>query len=144
MTPEPRNTSSGTNGARPGEHRAWAESEQITVTETLDLSPLELERSDNLLRFTFSEQVDILPELPADYELLLTNKLAPILAEQTELSAEISLRGLAAISSRQLGSLIALQKVLRPRFGKLPLTNASDGVRHLLDLTRTNQLFELR
>ncbi len=114
-----------------------------TVMETLDLSPLELKREGNLLRFTFAEQVDILPELPADYEALLTEKLAPILAHQATLTAEISLEGLAAISSRQLGSLITLGKVLRPRFGRLALTNISGGVRHLLGLTRTDQLFDL-
>jgi anti-anti-sigma regulatory factor len=109
-----------------------------------DLSPLDLQRTGDHLRFVLSSQQDILSELPKDYEQLLNTKLTAILAESQPLTAEVHLRDLAGISSRQLGSLIALQKVLRQRFGRVPITGVSDNVRRVLSMTHVAELFELR
>lgn len=108
-----------------------------------DLSPLELQRTGDHLRFVLKEQADILPELPADYEQLLARRLSDILAAREPLTVEIDLTGVTAVSSRQLGSLIALHKVLRPRFGRIPVHGLSGSVRHVLELTRTDTLFDL-
>lgn len=108
-----------------------------------DVAPLELHREGNHLRFVFAAQAEILPELPGDYEELLTQRLHQLLAEPTPLTAEIDLRDVPGVSSRQLGSLIALQKVLRPRFGRLPITGLSDGVRRSLVTTRVDRLFAI-
>ena len=113
------------------------------MASTPDLSPLELQRSGDHLRFILCPQRDIIPELPADYEQLLNTRLIHILAELQPLTAEVYLQDLAAISSRQLGSLIALQKVLRPRFGRIPITGVSDNVRRILLMTHVAELFEL-
>ncbi len=108
-----------------------------------DLSPLALQRVGNRLRFTLAARGEELPELPANYEELLTTHLAHLLKDPAPYTAEVNLEGCPGISSRQLGSLIALQKILRPRFGRIPITGVSDSVRHLLELTRTDQLFDV-
>ena len=110
---------------------------------TPDVSPLELQAHGNHLRFVLSSQADIMAELPADYEDLLRVQLEQILTDSRPLTVEANLAGQAVISSRQLGSLIALQKVLRPRFGRIPLTGVSDGIRHLLARTHIDKLFDL-
>ncbi len=108
-----------------------------------DVSPLELQRSGNHLRFVLGSHSDALAELPADYEQLLTSRLEEILAEPKPLTIEVNLQDRPGISSRQLGSLIALQKVLRPRFGRIPLTGLSEGIRHLLSRTHIEKLFDV-
>jgi anti-anti-sigma regulatory factor len=108
-----------------------------------DLTPLGVQRTGDHLTFTLMSSEDILPELPADYEQLLSMRLQEILAEPRNLTAEVNLADLTGISSRQLGSLIALQKVLRPRFGRVPVTGLSANVRHVLTLTHVDRLFEL-
>ncbi len=113
------------------------------MASTPDLSPLELQRSGDHLRFILSTQRDILSELPSDYEQLLNTRLIQLLAEPQPLTAEVNLQQLAGLSSRQLGSLIALQKVLRPRFGRLRITGVSDNVRRILSMTHVAELFEL-
>jgi hypothetical protein len=109
-----------------------------------DLTPLVVERTGDHLTFKLRDQEEILLQLPDDYEVVLAQRLAGLLSEEdASLTAEISLDGLIGISSRQLGSLIALGKVLRPRFGTVPVTHVSAGVRRLLALTRTDRLFAL-
>jgi ABC-type transporter Mla MlaB component len=108
-----------------------------------DLSPLELHREKNHLRFSFVEQAEILAELPRDFEQLLADRLADILHEPVELTAEVQLKKLPGLNSRQLGSLIALQKVLRTRIRSVRVSGASESIRHLLVLTHLDQLFVL-
>jgi anti-anti-sigma regulatory factor len=91
-----------------------------------------------------STQPDIMAELPADYEQLLKDRLQQVLADTGPLTVEVNLEGQAVISSRQLGSLIALQKVLRPRFGSIPLIGVSENIRHLLTRTHVDKLFDLK
>lgn len=113
------------------------------VAATPDLSPLALHRETNHLEFVLRGQQEIMVQLPADYEQVLAERLAEVLAEPEPLTAEINLHQVAGISSRQLGSLIALGKVLRPRFGRVRVTNVAPAVRHLMEMTRTDQLFQL-
>ncbi len=109
-----------------------------------DLTPLAIQRTEDHLRFVLKpHQGDIIPELPDDYEEVLAERLSDLLADSTALSVEIDLRGVSGISSRELGSLIALHKVLRPHFSNVPVKGVSSGVRHLLALTRTDQLFSI-
>ena len=102
-----------------------------------------MQRSGNHLRFVLASHSDALAELPADYEQLLTVRLQEILAQPEPLTIEVDLAGRPGISSRQLGSLIALQKVLRPRFGRIPLTGLSESIRHLLARTHIDKLFDV-
>ncbi len=109
---------------------------------TPDLTPLALRRTGDHLEFVLKPHEGMFPELPADYEQLLANRLADILLEKGPLTVTINLYGVTAVSSRQLGSLIALGKVLRPRFGRAPLSGVSPTVHRLLQVTRTDQLFK--
>ncbi|MCK4342925.1 MAG: STAS domain-containing protein [Phycisphaerae bacterium] len=108
-----------------------------------DLTPLALHREGNHLKFVLRTPKDILAQLPDNYEQILAQRLANLLADETPLTVEINLAGLAGISSRQLGSLIALERVLRPRFGAVLMTNVSPTIRHVLEVTRTERLFKL-
>jgi len=115
-----------------------------TPSATLpDLTPLALHRAGNRLVFTLCQQTDILAQLPANYEEMLRERLADVLSNDAPLNVRIDLENVAAISSRQLGSLIALGKVLRPRCGKALMVGVSPGVRHLLQMTRLDELFTI-
>jgi len=81
-------------------------------------------------------------ELPPDYERFLEEHLEDIAGREVS-RVEFDLQGLPAISSRQLGLMLALQKTLRSRFGTLPLRGVSDGVRRLLALTQTARFFQI-
>ena len=108
-----------------------------------DLTPLALHREGNRLEFVLRAQDEILGQLPDDYEARLTQTMDDLFADAAALTATINLDNIPGLNSRQLGSLIALGKVLRPRFGTIPLVGVSPSVRHLLEMTRTNQLFQL-
>lgn len=109
----------------------------------LDLSPLTAQCDGIVLRFVFTLQDEILPELPADYEAMLADRLVHVLADEALQAAEVDLEDRAGISSRELGALIALLHVLRPRFGTVRLVRVSPMVRNLLVLTHTDRLFVL-
>ena len=83
-------------------------------------------------------------ELPPDYERFLVERLRPLLDPGKSPAVEIDLENLPGISSRQLGLMLALQKALADHYEKLCVTGLSDGVRRLLNLTRTEQFFEIR
>ena len=108
-----------------------------------DITPLALQREGNHLRFTFAPPEEILPELPADYERLLGEQLRTLLQDSAPLTAEVDLHDTPALSSRQLGALIALQRVLRRRFNRVRLTHVSDAIRQLLTKSRVNELYEI-
>lgn len=107
-----------------------------------DLTPLVLKRQADHLRFALLPQEDILAELPTQFEELLRTRLADILREPAPLTADIDLQSVPGLNSRQLGSLIALGKVLRPRFGPVEFVGVSLPVRNLLRLTRLEELFK--
>lgn len=85
---------------------------------------------------------DISVELPQDYDLHLSERFADVLACAAP-EVCVDLASHPAISSRQLGVLIALQRALRPKLRTLRLRNAGPAVLRLLDVTRTRQFFEL-
>ncbi len=117
--------------------------EPSQVASIPDLTPLGLRRAGNTLQFFVRQSDDILEQLPPDYEVVLGTRLRELLDDPAPLAAEIDLEETAGLTSRQLGSLIALGKVLRPRFGAVPIRGLSPSVRHLLEITRTNVLFNL-
>lgn len=114
-----------------------------SVTPLPDLTPLAVRRDGDALTFLLRQQEDILDQLPSDYEVVLGSRLAALLADTTATSAEINLEDVSGITSRQLGALIALGRVLRPRFGMIRVRHVSPSVLHLLKLTRTDALFQL-
>lgn len=113
------------------------------MTFSPDLSPLELHREGSHLRFRFEQDADSLPELPADYENLVRRQLDELLKEDAEFSAEIDLSDQHGISSRQLGSIIALRKALQPRIEHITLRGANANIRQLLRMSRIDELFDV-
>lgn len=113
------------------------------MTALPEILPLQVSREGDHLRFSLASREEILPELPADYEQFLEERLAPLLVERHELRAGIDLEQHPGVSSRELGALITLQKVLRRHFETVPMTGVSDSVRHVLEVMGVGQLFDL-
>lgn len=111
--------------------------------ETSDLGPLTLTHVGDRWRFTLTTPNEISLELPPDYEEYLHAKLDPLLQAPGTPEIEMSLEGLPALSSRQLGLMLALQKTLARHSSRLHVTGVSKGVHHLLNVTRTAQFFDL-
>jgi anti-anti-sigma regulatory factor len=118
-------------------------SERVAMSQTPDLGPLTLTQEGDRWRFTLTTPSEMMLELPSDYERFLTERLEPMLRASALPPIEMDLRGLPAISSRQLGLMLALQRALADRCEKLCVTGLSDGVRRLLNLTRTEQFFRI-
>ena len=117
--------------------------EPARLNESPDLGPLTVKQTAQGLRFTLTAPGQMTLELPPDYEQFLAEKLEPFLSVDKKPQVVMDLRGLLAISSRQLGLLLALHKTLADRYQRLPLAGVSEPVRRLLELTRTIQFFEL-
>lgn len=83
---------------------------------------------------------ELTPDIPGDYDLHLAQKFSELLSARKP-EVQVDLGAHPAISSRQLGVLIALQRALRPKIGLLPLSNVGPAVLRLLDVTRTGQFF---
>jgi anti-anti-sigma regulatory factor len=118
-------------------------SNSASVNEIPDLGPLTLSQKGDRWRFTLTTPHEMTLELPADYDRHLTAKLKPLFGPGRKPAIEMDLQGLPAISSRHLGLMLALQKALADHCQRLPLTGISDGVRRLLNLTRTVQFFDI-
>ena len=118
-------------------------SDRAAMSQTPDLGPLTLTQERDRWRFTLTTPGEIMLELPSDYERFLTERLRPLLGPAAPPAIEMDLQGLPGISSRQLGLMLALQKSLADRCEKLCVTGLSEGVRRLLNLTRTEQFFEI-
>lgn len=112
------------------------------MSEFAEIGPLNLERTTAGLHLTFRDAEDPPPELPGDLDALLAAQLSPWLAAGPPVVA-IDLTATPAISSRQLGFMIALQKAIR-KLGRLRVLGASENVRRLLETTNTLQFFDLR
>lgn len=107
------------------------------------VGPLTIERTGAFVRFRLSVPSEIDTELPADYEKVLAEQVRRVLAASPPERYLLDLQDTPAISSRQLGVMLALQKALRPYLARLPLAGASPAVRRLLEVSRTEQFFEL-
>ena len=119
------------------------EPESASAKDVPDLGPLTLAQEGGCWRFTLTAPSEMMLELPPDYQSFLSQRLEPLFGAGAGPVVEMDLEGLPAISSRQLGLMLALQKTLAGRYDRLRVTGTSSGVRRLLDLTRTAQFFEL-
>lgn len=113
------------------------------MSDSAEIGPLNLQRTQAGLQLTFKEVEDPLPDLPPDLDAMLEAELSPWLAASPPVVA-LDLSITPAISSRQLGFMIALQKAVRKKLGRLHVIGASENIRRLLETTNTAQFFELR
>ncbi len=107
-----------------------------------NVGPLHYSRVGDTLSFTVARADLPLTELPSNYEGLLADQLHRQIAETPALQIVMDLEDTPAISSRQLGVMLALHKALRPHRARLPLTRVSSEVRQVLETTRTARFFE--
>ncbi len=113
------------------------------MSEFAEIGPLNLQRTSAGLHLTFRAVEDPLPDLPSDLDAMLEAQLSPWLAANPPI-VQLDLSITPAISSRQLGFMIALQKAVRRRIGRLQVIGASDNIRRLLETTNTAQFFDVR
>ena len=113
------------------------------MAETLDLGPLTMTCEGDTCRFTLTAPEQMMLDVPPQYDRRLSEQLADVFAAGSESAIVMDLQGLPAISSRQLGVMLALQKAQRVRGDRLTVAGASRSVQHLLKVTRTEQFFTL-
>lgn len=113
------------------------------MSKNHDLGPLRVENSGNTIRFTLTAPNEMTLDLPPNYETQLAAQLPSLIGSEAKPAILMDLQNIPAISSRQLGVMLALHKALRTQSKKLKVTNTSPGVRHLFAVTRTAQFFEL-
>ncbi|MFO0839132.1 MAG: STAS domain-containing protein [Phycisphaerae bacterium] len=107
------------------------------------VGPLTVMRDGNLLTFTIGRSDVSARDLPSDYDAQLARHLAPQLDGAPPPDFVLDLEDTPAISSRQLGVMLALHKALKPRRPRLPIKRVSAEVRNVLDTTRTSRFFEI-
>ncbi|MBN2445895.1 MAG: STAS domain-containing protein [Phycisphaerae bacterium] len=112
------------------------------MAELIDLGPLTLVRDGDHATITFAQPDATILEVPEHYEDELHAALDPLLADGV--SFAVDLAGRRAISSRQLGLMLTLQKTVRKRQPLLTLRGVTTGVQRVLEITRTAQFFEFR
>lgn len=110
------------------------------MDEQLDLGPLIAVRHGDCATVTFSGASALDLEIPDNYEADLRDQLDELMAAGVRF--ELDLQNLPGVSSRQLGLLIILHKVVRDAQPRLPLRGVTPAVRHVLEVTRTSQFFE--
>lgn len=113
------------------------------VTDSHELGPLSVTKVGDVYRFVLAHADEMSLEIPPDFEQRLETHLRPVLDSESSPRFEADLADIPGISSRQLGVLLALQKVTRDKCGELPLRRVSREVRRLLDLTKTARFFVL-
>ncbi len=113
------------------------------MAEMVDLGPLQMACEGDRYRFSLTQTERLGPELPADFEQQLAERLAQALPAGRPLRLLLDLQNVPGLSSPQLGIMLALHKTLRNYGPRLPVVNASQRVRRLLEVTHTEQFFEL-
>ena len=113
------------------------------MSQPSNLGPLKVVAAGDSWQICLPGSDDLMPDLPADLDRLLTTGFSELLRKPNGHRISLDLQGVPAISSHQLGLMLAVHKALREKLGKLPVTGASDTVRKLLEMTNTAQFFEL-
>lgn len=113
------------------------------MLETIDLGPLRLTRDTDGCCFTLAAPANLTLSIPPDYDRVILGMLNDVAPSGEIRPARMDLQNLPAISSRQLGLMLALFKALRSRHERLRLTGVHENVRKLLEMTKITQFFEL-
>lgn len=114
------------------------------MNQPSNLGPLKVTAAGDAWHISLPASDDLMPDLPADLEKQLASGLNELFGKSNGNRILLNLNHTPAISSHQLGLMLAVQKALREKLGKLPITGVSDTVRKLLEMTNTAQFFELR
>jgi anti-anti-sigma regulatory factor len=112
------------------------------VAQPVQVGPFAVEVSPTQIRFRFADPDAITLEIPSSLEKDLLAFVERHRADAGGRRCVIDLQDLTALSSRQLGMMLAVRKVCQP-LGPLDLERVSGSVRQLLDLTRMAGYFNL-
>jgi anti-anti-sigma factor len=112
------------------------------MSSVTEVGPLTVVCEGAAYRALFSTPADLYLEIPPDYDQTLQRQVLPLLAAPGA-TLRMDLGDVPALSSRQLGILLALQKALRSKLPRLPVTRVSEGVRRTMEMTRTAGFFEI-
>ena len=108
-----------------------------------DLGPLRIREHGDGWRVTLSTPDEVMLEIPSNFERALAKKLATMFPAKDKPTITMDLEQRLVLSSRQLGLMLALRKALTEYDTPLHLSGISNGVRELLDMTKTVQFFKL-
>ena len=114
------------------------------MSQQRQLGPITLRFAGDGWRIILPTSDELEPEMPPDLERTLTSGFAQFFAKNNNARLLIDLNGVPAISSHQLGLMLAVQKSVRAQLGKVPVVGVSENVRRLLDVTNTAQFFEIQ
>lgn len=106
------------------------------------LGPVSVEIGDTEVIFRFSDPTQMVLEVPSTLELDLHDLRDANRSEFDSRDIVFDLQDVPAISSRQLGVLLAVRHAMAGD-RRLPLRGTQERVRRLLDMTRMEQFFEI-
>lgn len=113
------------------------------MSQSSNLGPLKIVAVGDTWHVSLPSSDELAPDLPPNLDRLLLSEFTEFFRRATSNRVTLDLNGVPAISSHQLGLMLALQKALREKIGKLPITGASDSVLKLLEMTNTAQFFDV-
>lgn len=114
------------------------------MSQQRQLGPITLRFVGDKWRIILPTSDELEPDMPPDLEQTLSSGFAQFFAKNSDARVLIDLNGVPAISSHQLGLMLAVQKTVRAQLGKVPIIGVSDNVKRLLDVTNTAQFFEIQ
>jgi anti-anti-sigma regulatory factor len=106
------------------------------------IGPLTLEFTDGEVVFRFADPDEMVLEVPATLEHDLRSFMEAHERQFTKRSMVFDIAAAPAISSRQLGVLLAVRHAISGG-GQLALRGVTDRVRRLLEMTCMEQFFKL-
>lgn len=111
------------------------------MAEHLEVPPFLATLDDAQLVFRFDRaSFDHGYEYPPNLETLITNVVKSQVSDLSGTQVCIDLEELPAISSKQLGAMLAVRKACTPK-GKVQVLNLRPNVRELLQITKLGDFF---
>jgi anti-anti-sigma factor len=107
------------------------------------VGPLKVVAVSDGWRVSLPASDDLVPDLPVDLDRTLSDGFSELLKKSHAARVTLDLKSLPAISSHQLGLMLAVQKALREKMNRLPVVGVSESVRKLLEMTNTAQFFDI-
>jgi len=111
------------------------------VTHSTEIGPLTIRLDGDTWRITLTTPDEVTLELPPGYDLTIRRALDSTIPDRP-VDIVFDLDSRPGISSRQLGLMLALRKAVAFRGDRLRIVGATEPVRELLRVTRTEQFFE--
>ncbi len=112
------------------------------MDQTINIGPLALVIGDDEAVFRFAHADAMLLEIPPTLEADVNASVAQRRDKLKDKKLLFDFGGLSAVSSRQLGMALTVQKACES-VGPLKLRGVSAGVEHVLQVTRMAGIFQI-